>query len=384
MSAGRFTGCPVSRILATYRVAAPAADIHAFAEALALEQSVEVPARVVRDAFVAREVVAHVAEVRSSGDVHEVDLALATATTGRDVAQLVNMLFGNCSLLPNVELVDAQLPADLLAAFAGPRFGIAGLRAITGVRGRALTCAALKPQGLSPDALATLCYTLACAGVDLIKDDHGLADQHYSPFAQRVRACQHALDRAADATGRRALYAPSLVGAPRTLAANAAIARDAGAGALLVAPALVGLPAFAELVAGDLGVPVLAHPAFAGATRVAPAFLLGRLFRLLGADAVIFPHAGGRFAYSPGTCSAIADAARAPWGTLRPALPVPAGGMSVERVPELVATYGLDTMLLIGGSLLLDEARIAERAGDFVARVQECAQPAGAVVEAQS
>ena len=362
----------MSRILATYRVTAPAAGIRALAEALALEQRVVVPAAVVRDEYVAREVVARDADVRSAGDVHEVDLALASVTTGNDPAQLVNMLFGNCSLLPNVELVDATLPADLLASFAGPRFGVAGVRAAAGVHGRALTCAALKPQGLPVRDLAALCETLARAGIDIVKDDHGLADQAYSPFAERVRACQAALERAADATGRRTLYAPSLVGGPRRLAEQAAIARDAGASLVLVAPALVGLPAFAELVAHDLGVPVLAHPAFGGATRVAAPFLLGRVFRLLGADAVIFPHARGRFAYSAVTCRAIAEAARAPWGTLRPALPVPAGGMSVERVAELVATYGTDTILLVGGSLLADAARIGEHARAFVARVTEC------------
>jgi NAD(P)-dependent dehydrogenase (short-subunit alcohol dehydrogenase family) len=37
----------------------------------------------------------------------------------------------------------------------------------------------------------------------------------------------------------------------------------------------------------------LAHPSLAGA-RMAPVALLGRLFRALGADAVIFPNHGGR------------------------------------------------------------------------------------------
>jgi len=33
-------------------------------------------------------------------------------------------------------------------------------------------------------------------------------------------------------------------------------------------------------------------------------------------------------------------------------LPVPAGGMSVERAAEIVRAYGNDAMLLVGGSLL--------------------------------
>jgi ribulose-bisphosphate carboxylase large chain len=135
---------------------------------------------------------------------------------------------------------------------------------------------------------------------------------------------------------------------------------------VLVAPALIGLPAFHELVQEVLDVPVLAHPAYAGAARVAPPFLLGTLFRLLGADAVIFPNAGGRFAYSARTCADIALHARRVWSGVRPMLPVPAGGMSVERAPEIVRAYGDDAMLLVGGSLLAAGERLAERTRAFV------------------
>jgi ribulose-bisphosphate carboxylase large chain len=135
---------------------------------------------------------------------------------------------------------------------------------------------------------------------------------------------------------------------------------------VLVAPALVGLPAFHELVRECLDVPVLAHPAYAGAARVAPPLLLGTLFRLLGADAVVFPNAGGRFAYSTQTCADIADRGRRPWPGMRAMLPVPAGGMSVERAAEVVRAYGNDTMLLVGGSLLAAGERLAERARAFV------------------
>jgi len=146
---------------------------------------------------------------------------------------------------------------------------------------------------------------------------------------------------------------------------------------VLIAPALVGMPAFAELVAGGLGVPVLAHPAYAGAARVAPSFLLGKWFRLLGADAIIFPNFGGRFAWRERECTSIADHARAPWAHLRAALPVPGGGMSVERARDVVKFYGADVMLLIGGSLLAAGDRLLERTRDFVAAVNDVAGVSG-------
>jgi ribulose-bisphosphate carboxylase large chain len=364
----------MSSLTATYRVRAPRERLAEIAQALALEQSVELPDAAVTDPFVREYVMGRVvATAPGASGEHTAVIRLATATTGCDVAQTLNMLFGNSALHPHVELVDVEFPADFTARFPGPRFGIAGLREQLGVFDRPLSCAALKPQGLSSDALAALCHELCANGIDVVKDDHGLADQAYSPFAERVHACQRAAERASRERGRPCLYAPSLVGAPRKLAEQARIARDAGVGAVLIAPALVGMPAFHEIVAEHLDVPVLAHPALGGATRIAPPLLIGKLFRWLGADAVIYPNFGGRFAYDEATCAAIADKARAASGAWRPALPVPAGGIAVERVAEIIAFYGNDVMLLIGGSLLGAADRGA-RTRAFAAAVQRGAQ----------
>ncbi len=357
-----------------YRVRTRAEDIESAACALALEQSVEVPLDAVHDPFVRDHIAGRVVAIAQDGEgAFRVDIRLAVATTGFDAAQTINMLFGNSSLHDHVELVDVDFPDGFARHFAGPRFGIEGLRRILGIPHRPLTCAALKPQGLAPDALASVCRTFALGGIDIVKDDHGLADQAYSPFVARVRACQRAVEATRRETGRLTLYAPSLVGAPKTLREQARIVRDEGVGAVLVAPALVGMPAFHELVADELEVPVLAHPAYMGAARVTPPLLLGKLFRLLGADAAIFPHSGGRFAYSSTLCSEIAAACRSSWQGLRPVMPVPAGGMTVERVPEIVRFYGPDVMLLIGGSLLLAGDALLARTRDFVAGVESAA-----------
>src|SRR5438128_1429896 len=77
---------------------------------------------------------------------------------------------------------------------------------------RSLTCSPRKPQGLPAARLAELAKTFAQGGVDYIKDDHGLADQAYSPFAARVEAVAAALRSVAQSHGRAARYVPSLSG----------------------------------------------------------------------------------------------------------------------------------------------------------------------------
>lgn len=356
------------RLQASYRIRCAAADIERRAAALAVEQSVEMPVAAIGDARILDGVVGRVESIAADGDGQfRVVLGLALETTGFEAGQLMNMLFGNCSLQPDVELLDVELPPAALTHFGGPRFGIAGLRAACGITTRRpLTCSALKPHGSSPDTLAALAGELAAAGIDLIKDDHGLADQDAAPFARRVAAVQKAINAANRATGHRCVYAPSLGGGPRRLAEQVRIAREEGIGMLMLAPMVSGLGALQELTAE--GLPLLAHPALGGAARIAPEALIGKLFRLAGADAVIFPNHGGRFSYTPQTCAAIATAARAPWGELRSALPVPAGGMTPTRVDEMLTFYGTDVMLLIGGALLeADDLRAAAQA--FVRRV---------------
>ena len=358
----------MDRILATYRIRAAAAESRARADALAAEQSVEMPLAAIRDGHVLANVVASVEDIRPGGEAFEVVLGIAPATTGHEASQLANMLFGNCSLQPEVELVDVAFPYGYEKAFSGPRFGIQGIRTLTGVHGRPLTCTALKPQGAPIEHLAKLARTFALAGIDVIKDDHGIADQQYGPFEERVPAVQDAVLQANRESGGRTVYAPTFSGGPRAMATQTRIVHECGVRMALVAPMLVGLPAFVELQV-DLDIPVIAHPAFAGAGRIAPAVLLGKLFRLFGADATIFPNHGGRFSYERDTCCAIAAAAREPWAGVRPTLPVPAGGMTLARVPEMKETYGRNVMLLIGGGLLAAGDELLQASRDFVKAV---------------
>ncbi|HEX3466319.1 MAG TPA: RuBisCO large subunit C-terminal-like domain-containing protein, partial [Candidatus Elarobacter sp.] len=355
----------------TYLIESEPERIEARAEALAIEQSVECPLEAVRDPRIREEIVARVDSIEPAGaNRYRVDVKIAVETVGGDVAQLINMIFGNCSLWENVQFVGLELPPALLARFPGPRHGIAGIRALADAPRRPLTAVAMKPQGMRVAELAAMCRTFALAGIDIIKDDHGIANQTYSPFAERVRACQAAVAEAVEATGKPSFYAPHLIGTPRALRERARIAREEGVRVVLVAPMVVGLPAFFELVEEFPEFVYLGHPSFGGAARIAPPLLFGRLYRLFGVDAPIFVNYGGRFAYPQAECGAIAAEARAPWGELRAAMPVPAGGMRLDRVEELVEFYGPETMLLIGGNLLLAEGEaLLARAREFVGKV---------------
>jgi ribulose-bisphosphate carboxylase large chain len=370
---GAATGISVNpaRIVAVYRVRGQAGTIEARARAIALEQSVELPLEVIDDPAILANIVGRVQAIREIGpDLFEVRVELSAVTTPPEAGQLLNMLFGNTSLQDDVVLEDVDFPSGYAEAFGGPSVGMAGLREKTDAFGRALTATALKPQGQSPEALARLAGEMAGGGIDIVKDDHGLADQAYSPFVSRVKACARAIREVNRATGQRTLYAPSLSGNLDELRAQLRIAREEGLQAALIAPMVVGLPAFHSVARENPEIALLAHPSMGGAARLSPPLLIGRLFRMLGADATIFPNYGGRFSYSSETCRRIAQRALEAWEGLKPTAPMPAGGMTLERVPELLDFYGQDCILLIGGALLADPDRVTEASKAFARKVR--------------
>ncbi|MFL5516123.1 MAG: ribulose 1,5-bisphosphate carboxylase, partial [Gemmatimonadales bacterium] len=162
----------------TYVVQAPPAGIEARAEALLLEQAVELPRAAIRDRWVWDHILGQVELIEALGPSRfRVEIAHPLATTALDPAQLLNVVFGNCSLQPDVMLTDVNLPDQASAWLPGPRLGISGLRQLTGVETRPLLASALKPMGFGPQQLAGLCRTFGRAGIDIVKDDHGLANQ---------------------------------------------------------------------------------------------------------------------------------------------------------------------------------------------------------------
>ena len=174
----------MSQLLAVYRIRSDAAHSEDRARTIAVEQSVEMPISAIEDCSVLSDVVGRVEGIACRGDgTFDVTIALATETTGYEAGQLINMLFGNTSIHEDVILADLNVPPGFASSFSGPRHGPDGLRRRVSAPHRALTCSALKPQGLPPGKLAAIASQLALGGLDFIKDDHGLANQRYAPFA---------------------------------------------------------------------------------------------------------------------------------------------------------------------------------------------------------
>ncbi|MGH2457718.1 MAG: RuBisCO large subunit C-terminal-like domain-containing protein [Chloroflexota bacterium] len=313
-------------------------------------------------------------------------ISYAVESAGGELTQLLNVVVGNYSLKPGVRVEKIEVPEALADAFPGPRFGRQGLRARIGAHGRPLLCSALKPVGLPATALADLAYQMARGGIDLIKDDHGLANQPFAPFEERVKRCSDAVARANRETGEHSSYVPNVTASGDEVARRARQAKAAGAGGLLIAPGLAGLGVMERLARDDeIALPILSHPAFQGSYIVAPDhgaspyFLFGQLARLAGADASIFPSFGGRFSLTREDCRVIVAGTTASMGAIKPIFPVPAGGMTLDRVPELLGFYGTDVILLIGGGLFQLGPGLADNCRAFRRSVELAPDPSASL-----
>ncbi len=353
--------------------------IEAHAKDICLEETVEIPADCVPGSIWDAGIVGQVEAITPCpppSRAFDVAISYRADIVNDSIPNLLNVIFGNISIRRGIKIVDIRLTDAQLRAFAGPGFGVSGLREKLGVYGRPLAATAIKPLGLSVQELARLAGGYALGGLDVVKDDHGLMDQPFHPFRERVARVQEAIGKANAKTGRKTLYFPMIAGRFDQIEEQMAFAHAAGCTGALMAPLLIG-PDTGFHLARKYGLAVMTHPSFTGTHfhdpdhGMTPAMLLGRLFRIFGADISVFPNAGGRFTFTPEECRDLAFAMLEPLGEVRPGFPSPAGGMTIERIDSMVAAFGHDAVFLIGGALMRHSPDPQIGAGAFMAAIEK-------------
>jgi ribulose-bisphosphate carboxylase large chain len=352
--------------------------IEAHAKDICLEQTVEIPGDCVPPAIWDAGIVGQVEAITPCAlpsRAFDVEISYRADIANDSIPNLLNIIFGNISIRRGIKIIDIRLTPDQLRTFGGPRFGIAGLRQALGAYGRPLAATAIKPLGLSVPELARLAGGYALGGLDVIKDDHGLMDQPFHPFKERVARLQEAIRNANAKTGRKTLYFPMVSGRFDQIEDQMAFAAAEGCAGALIAPLLIG-PDTGFYLARKYGLAVMTHPSFTGTHfhdpehGMTPAMLLGRLFRVFGSDISVFPNAGGRFTFTEQECRDLAIAMQEPLGDVKPGFPSPAGGMTIERIDSMVAAFGHDAVFLIGGALMRHSPDPEVGARAFIAGIE--------------
>jgi ribulose-bisphosphate carboxylase large chain len=290
-------------------------------------------------------------------------LSWPLANIGPSLPNLLATVAGNLFELKyfsGLRLLDLRLPEEFARAYAGPGFGVAGTRALTGVEGRPLIGTIIKPSvGLSADETAAMVAQLCAAGIDFIKDDELQADGPACPFADRARAVMAVINAHAERTGKKVMFAFNLTGEVDEMRARHDLVAALGGTCVMVSLNSVGLSGLTAL-RRHARLPIHAHRNGWGALSRHPALgfdyvAWAKLWRVAGVDHM---HVNGiRNKFCEGDASVIASARSMlqPMFAEKPCtvMPVFSSGQSAAQAHDTWAALGsVDLIHAAGGGIM--------------------------------
>ena len=368
------------RVIATYLIETPY-SLQEAAEVLAGEQSsgtfVSVPGETdeLRERFRARlESLPELGPVAEpslpGGKVPEgvaqyrrarIEVSFSLENMGVNLPTLVATVAGNLFELrefSGLKLLDIELPQDFVARYPGPQFGIAGTRQLAGVEARPLIGTIVKPSvGLSPAQTAELAGELAGAGIDFIKDDELMADPPHSPLKERVEAVMKVLNKHADKTGKKEMYAFNISDSLEAMYRHHDIVQAASGTCVMVSLNSVGL-AGVEALRGRASLPIHGHRNGWGMLNRHPALGIEftayqKLWRLAGVDHLHVNGLQNKFSESDESVVRSIKACLEPFLGGYHLMPVISSGQWGGQAPETYQlTKTVDLMYLAGGGMM--------------------------------
>src|SRR6185437_4040608 len=170
---------------------------------------------------------------------------------GPSLPNLLSTVAGNLfELKPfsGLKLLDVTLSPAFLDRYQGPQFAVAGTRRFAGVSSGPLIGTIIKPSvGLTPEATAATVEALLRGGIDFIKDDELQADGPHCPFSDRLREVMKVINRHAEQTGRKPMYAFNITGEIDDMLRRHDEVVAAGGTCIMVSMNSIGLPALVAL-----------------------------------------------------------------------------------------------------------------------------------------
>ena len=259
-----------------------------------------------------------------------------------------------------VRVEDIRLPQGFADRYGGPRFGIEGTRRLSGVERRPLIGTIVKPSvGFGAEQTAALVDSLCDGGIDFIKDDELQADGPHCPFAERVSAVMQVINRHADRTGRKVMYAFNLTGELDEMRRHHDLVVAHGGTCVMASIHSIGLVAFTEL-ARWAEVPIHAHRNGWGALTRHPS--LGwsyvawqKVWRLAGADHMHVNGLANKFSEPDDSVVRSARECLTPMFPDKPCLTMPvfSSGQTVLQAPGTYAALGsTDLIMTAGGGIV--------------------------------
>ena len=285
---------------------------------------------------------------------------------GASLPNLLATVAGNLYELKHVaklRLLDIELPDEFAAAYPGPAFGIAGTRKLAGAATGPLVGTIIKPSvGLSADGTTEFVDQLCAAGVDFIKDDELQADGPSCPFDERARKVMNVINRHADRSGKKVMYAFNLTGELDEMKRRHDLVLSLGGTLTMLSLNSVGLTGF-NAFRKHAQLPIHAHRNGWGYLKDGWSYIAyQKLWRLAGADQMHVNGLANKFQETDESVIASARECFIPLFKHKPCtvMPVFSSGQTVNQAPGTwAALQSTDLIYLAGGGLFAHPGGIA-------------------------
>ncbi|QGG79537.1 ribulose 1,5-bisphosphate carboxylase [Litorivicinus lipolyticus] len=282
---------------------------------------------------------------------------------GADLPNLIATVAGNLfelQGLSGLRLLDVRLPDAFASVYPGPKFGVSGTRALSGVDQGPLIGTIIKPSvGLDPAQTAQLVTTLIDAGIDFIKDDELQCDGPRCPFDARAEAVMAVINRHADATGKKVMYAFNVTGEVDQMRRRHDQVQALGGSCVMASLNSVGMTGFLGL-SRHSQLPIHAHRNGWGYLSRSP--MLGwdyrawsKLWRIAGADHLHVNGLDNKFSEDNDSVMRSAQSLSTPIFSQHPqrAMAVFSSGQSVKQIEQTYQRLGhADLIYAAGGGIM--------------------------------
>jgi ribulose-bisphosphate carboxylase large chain len=310
---------------------------------------------------------------RIEGDITYISYPL-TIFEKNSIPNILSSVVGNVfgfKAVSALRIEDMKIPLTLVNSFPGPKFGLAGVRKILGVKDRPMTGSTEKPKlGNSPREHAYIAYNTLRGGIDTVKDDENLNSQSWSNFYKRADETLKAVNKAEKETGEsKGWWANVTAGNTEEMLRRCNYIAKNGGKFVMIDYLTAGFAATASLRkrTGELGLALHCHRAMHAVIDRQPNHgvefkVLAKWARLTGVDHL---HTGtgvgkleGEFQDLKDRCNLLrmSNTPKAgglhfdqPWGKLKTTVPVASGGLHPGHVWKVYETYGNDAFFLFGG-----------------------------------
>jgi ribulose-bisphosphate carboxylase large chain len=303
---------------------------------------------------------------RSDTKRYELKLSWPLENLGPSLPNLMATIAGNLYELKPVRslrLMDMTLPPAFAQAYPGPAFGIAGTRKLSGVQRGPLIGTIIKPSvGLSAQDTADIVAQLCEAGVDFIKDDELQADGPACPFDERVTLSMAVINRHAERSGKKVMYAFNLTGEIDEMKRRHDLVQQLGGTAVMLSLNSVGMAGF-NAFRRHAQLPIHAHRNGWGYLQAGWSYTAWqKLWRLAGVDHMHVNGIANKFQEDDDSVITSARACMTPMFADKPCtiMPVFSSGQTVRQAaPTWERLQSTDLIFLAGGGLFAHPGGIA-------------------------